>query len=110
MALIIGWLIIAISVMVGSYIVPGISVDGFMTALVAAVVLSVINIFIKPVLMALTMPITVLTLGLFALALNALLIMLVGMLVPGFDVASFWSALLFSLVLSIISWLASLIK
>lgn len=96
--------------MVGSYIVPGISVDGFMTALVAAVVLSVINIFIKPVLMALTMPITVLTLGLFALALNALLIMLVGMLVPGFDVASFWSALLFSLVLSIISWLASLIK
>ena len=96
--------------MVGSYIVPGISVDGFMTALVAAVVLSVINIFIKPVLMALTMPITVLTLGLFALALNALLIMLVGMLVPGFDVASFWSALLFSFVLSVISWLASLIK
>ena len=110
MQLLIGWLIIAITVMAGSYIIPGISVDSFTTALVVAVVLGIINIFLKPILLILTLPITILTLGLFALVLNALLIMLAANLVPGFEVSGFWAALLFALLLSVVGWIANSIK
>src|SRR5690606_38739735 len=104
MQLLIGWLIIAITVMAGSYVIPGVSVDSFMTALVVAVVLGIINIFIKPVLLVLTLPITIITLGIFAIVLNALLIMLTAYLVPGFNINGFFAALLFTILLSIVGW------
>ncbi len=88
---------------------PGITISNFTTALVAAVVIALINLGIKPVLVFLTLPINILTLGIFILVINALLFMFMAYLVPGVEVNGFWSAFLGALVLSIlsvgISWL-----
>lgn len=107
MGLLIGWLINAIAVMAGSYIIPGVSVDGFITALIVAVILGLVNTFIKPILVILTLPITIVTLGLFLLVINAVVILLVAWLVPGFMVSGFVAAVFFSLLLTIVGWLAS---
>ncbi len=100
--MIIHWLISALAIFVSALIIPGIQV-GVISALVTAIVLGLLNIFIKPVLILLTLPVNILTLGLFTFVINALLIMLAGAIVPGFKVAGFGSALLFSIVLAIIS-------
>jgi putative membrane protein len=97
------WIIGAVAILVAGYIVPGIVVTP-KVALIAAVVLGALNLFIRPVLMILTLPINILTLGLFSLVVNALLVMLTAYLVPGFVVVGFWTAFLFALVLSIINW------
>jgi putative membrane protein len=96
-------LAIAIAVMVTSYILPGIIVENVMAAFVAAVVLALVNTFLKPLLIILTLPATIMTLGLFLLVINAILLMLVGSLVSGFIVTSFWWALFGSLIISFIS-------
>ncbi len=88
-----------IAVYVTAQIVPGVSLDGFGTALVVAVILGALNTFVKPVLIILTLPITVVTLGLFLLVINVLLVLITSSLVPGFDVSGSWSALLFGLVM-----------
>lgn len=93
----------ALAVIISAYILPGVKVDGFVTAVIVAIVLGAANMFIKPVLVLLTLPLTILTLGLFTFVINAFLVLLVGSIVPGFKVEGFLSALLFSLVLSIIS-------
>jgi putative membrane protein len=103
MNIIIKLLINALAVIIAAYLLPGIEVDGFLAAVVVAVVLGIINAFIKPVVILLTLPLHLLTLGLFTLVVNALLIMLAGIVVPGFIVAGFWWALLFSIVLSVVS-------
>ena len=103
MKLVFNWLLSAIAIMIAAYILPGVSVSGFVTALVLAVVLGAINLLVRPVLLVLTLPITVLTLGLFTLVINAGLIMLAAMVVPNFMVEGFWWALLFGIVLSIVS-------
>ncbi len=88
------------------YIVPGVSITGgWLTILLAAVVWSVITLLIKPVLRILTLPITIITFGIFSLILNALLFWALAFLVPGFVIAGFWSALLGAIVLSILTWL-----
>lgn len=92
--------ITAVLVILISYILPGVHVNSFLTALLVATVLGLLNIFVKPVLVILTLPATIFTLGLFLLVINAVIILLCGELVPGFSLASFWSALLFSLLLS----------
>jgi putative membrane protein len=89
---------------------PGVIVEGFISALVLAVVLGAINMFLKPILVLLTLPINILTLGLFSLVINALLIMLASAIVPGFSVSGFWWALAFSLVLSIVTAVLSRIS
>ena len=86
-----------------AYILPGVKVSGFGAALVTAIILAVVNAIIKPVLVVLTFPITVLTLGLFVFVINALLVLLVSSIVPGFEVKGFWWAMLFSLIISVIS-------
>lgn len=86
-------------------IVPGIYDSGWEATLLAALVWSVISMVIKPVLKILTLPITIVTFGLFSFVLNALLFWLMALLVPGFAVAGFWAALLGALVLSILVWL-----
>lgn len=101
----------ALAVIISAYILPGVKVDGFLTAVVVAVVLGVVNMFIKPILLLLTLPLNILTLGLFTFVINALLVLLVSNLVPGFKVSGFLWALIFSLVLSVISsFLYSLAK
>jgi putative membrane protein len=80
----------------------GVHVAGFTTALIVAVVLGLLNIFIKPILVILTLPITFITLGLFLLVINALIIILCDNIVGGFSVDSFWTALFFSIILSIL--------
>lgn len=97
------WLISALAIGIAAYIVPGVvvTVSG---ALIAAVVLGALNLFVRPILAILTLPITILTLGLFSLVINAALVMLASYVVPGFSVAGFWTALLFALALSVVSW------
>ena len=97
------WFIAALSILIAAYIVPGVSVT-LTSALIAAVVLGALNLFIRPILLVLTLPITILTLGLFSLVINALLVMFASYLVPGFLVADFLTALLFALVLAVINW------
>ena len=104
MQILIHWFLSALAIMVAAYLLPGVSLEGFFPALVAAVVIGLINTFIKPVLLILTLPINILTLGLFTLVINALLIMLASAIVPGFLVANFGWAVLFSVVLFFINW------
>ncbi|MFZ2500533.1 MAG: phage holin family protein [Minisyncoccia bacterium] len=97
------WLISTVAVGIAAYVVPGVVVT-IPGAFVVAVALGALNLFLRPILIVLTLPITVLTLGLFSLVINALLVMLTAYLVPGFSIAGFWSALYFALVLSVIHW------
>lgn len=101
--LLLNLIVSAIAVIISAYILPGVKVDGFMTAVVVAVVLGIVNMFIKPVLVLLTLPLTILSLGLFTFVINAALVLLVSSLVPGFKVSGFLWALIFSLVLSVVS-------
>lgn len=96
-------IISALSVFVTSYILPGIKIDGFSTALVVAIVLAFLNVFLKPLLILFSIPVTIFTLGLFLLVINAFLILIASKLVSGFQVNGFWSALVFSMVLSVIN-------
>ena len=107
MKIFLNWLIYAVAIMITAYILPGVSIAGFVSALILAVVLGAINAFIKPVVVILTLPINILTLGLFTLVINALLIMLASMVVPGFGVDGFWWAMLFAIVLSMVTWVLS---
>lgn len=92
-----------LAVMVTAYILPGVKVENYVTALFAAVVLSALNTFIKPLLVLLTIPFTLLTLGLFLVVINASMIMLTDYFVEGFKVNNLWWALLFSIILSIVT-------
>ncbi len=98
---IIRFLLSGVAVVLTAYLLPGVDVTDFWTALIVALVLSIANIIVKPILIVLTIPITVLTLGLFLLVINALIILMTDYLVDGFIVDGFWWALLFSLILSI---------
>ena len=92
-----------IAVLIAEYFLSGIHIDNFMTGFILAAVIILINITIKPLLVILTLPITVVTLGLFLLVINALMIMLADRIIPGFQVDGFWWAVLFAIVLSIIN-------
>lgn len=104
MGTLISLLVNAIAVFITAYVLPGVSVDSFFTALVAAVFLGIVNTVIKPFLHIIAFPITLITLGLFALVINALLVLLVARIVPGFQVDGFFTAVLFSIVLSIVGF------
>lgn len=109
MGLIVGWIISSIAIYATAYLLPGIQVTDFTTALVAAIGLGLINAVIKPILLILTLPLNIISLGLFTFVINALMVLLAGQLVPGFLVENFWWALLFSLVVSVINGLLSAI-
>lgn len=110
MNFLINWVVSGLAVVLSAYLLPGVRLSGFFAALVTAAVLGLINAFVKPVLSLLTLPLTILTLGLFSLVLNALLIMLAAKLVPGFQVNGFWWAVAFSLVLAVVNYLLGLFK
>ncbi len=103
MEILLSWIVYALAILVAAYILPGVHVDSFWVALVTALVLGILNALLKPILIILTLPINILTLGLFTLVINALLILLASHIVNGFRVDGFWWALLFSIILSIIS-------
>lgn len=90
-----------LAVVLTAYLLPGVEVSDYGTALIVALILAIINVIVKPILVILTIPITIVTLGLFLLVINAAIILFVDNLVGGFYVSNFWWALLFSLILSI---------
>ncbi|WP_348813335.1 phage holin family protein [Flavobacterium maritimum] len=102
MKLLIRILLTAALVLLISNFMPGVHVDGFTTSIIVAMVLGLLNIFIKPIMVLLTLPFTIVTFGLFLLVINALIILLCTKIVGGFVVDSFWTALLFSVILSIL--------
>lgn len=108
MTIIVRLLFNALGLILIAQYVPGIHVSGFYPALIAALVLGVLNVVIKPILLILTLPITILTLGLFAFVINALLFQFAASFIEGFKVDSFWYALLGSLLMSIVSAIGNL--
>ena len=107
MNLLIAWLVNTVSLIAVAYLMPSIKVDTFVTALIAALVLGLVNAIIRPVLVLLTLPVTLLTLGLFIFVINGLLFWAVGSFVKGFVVDGFWAGFLGAIVYSLISWLLS---
>ncbi len=99
-------LITALSLILVTYIVPGIAVTSFVTAIIAAFILGILNAIVRPILVILTLPVTILTLGLFIFVINAGIFLFVASFVDGFHVAGFWSALFGSVLVSIISSIA----
>lgn len=97
------WIAYSLAIMLIAWLIPGIQVSGFLAALLVIVIMGLVNAFIRPLLMFLTLPLNLLTFGLFTFVVNALLFMLAGAIAPGFSVNGFWSALLGSLILSILS-------
>jgi putative membrane protein len=102
-ALLLHWLISAVSLLIVAYIIPGIEVRGFATALIAAIVIGLVNATLGFILKIVTLPLTLLTFGLFLLVINALMLQLASYLVPGFFVSGFWSAFFGAIVLSLVS-------
>ena len=105
MRLIVKWILFSLAIYGTAYLLPGIHVPDFTTALMAALGLGIINAILRPILLILTLPINILTLGLLTFVINALLVMLAAQVVPGFVVDNFWWAVLFSLVVSVLNGL-----
>lgn len=106
MRILIRWLVNALVIFSAAYLFQhkGVYVDDFFTALAISVVLGIINAILRPILLFLTLPINILSLGLFTLVINAALIMLTTLFVTGFKIDSFWIAILFGIVLSVLNW------
>ena len=102
MNLIIRILVTAFIVLLLANFLGGVSVDGFGTSIIVAIVLGLLNLIVKPLMVLFTLPVTLLTLGLFLFVINAVIILLCSELVGGFHLASFWTALLFSILLSVL--------
>lgn len=103
MKLISNWIISTIAIIITAFLIPGVYVDGLFVALMLAIVLAAINTFLRPLFILLTLPLTVLSLGLFVFIINALLVLLAAFIVPGFHVDGFWRAMLFAIVLAVIN-------
>ena len=103
------FIVVAISVWVATQVVSGVSANGLVPLAIMAVVLGLVNAIIRPILLLLTLPLTVITLGLFYFVVNGLAFNLAALLVPGFQVAGLWSGILAAIVVSIVSWLIGLI-
>jgi len=105
--LLVKWLILTAAITLASYLIEGIRVSGFLSALFTAAVLGILNVFFRPVLLILTLPINIMTLGLFTFIINAVLLKMASGIISGFQVHGFWSAVLGSLVISAVNWLLS---
>jgi putative membrane protein len=101
------WLVIAVAILLSSAILPGIRVDSLTTAILAAAVLGILNAFLRPVLLILTLPLTIVSLGIFAFVLNALMLLLVDYFVSGLEIDGFGWAFLGALIISMVSWIAN---
>jgi len=99
------WLTLTFAIIVTSYLLDGIQVSGFFSAVFAAAVLGILNAFFRPIILILTLPINILTMGLFTFVINALLLMMASGIISGFNVLGFWSAVFGALLISVVSWL-----
>lgn len=102
---IIRWLTLTGAIIVTSYLLDGIQVSGFFSALFAAAILGILNAFFRPIALLLTLPINIMTLGFFTFLINAFMLKMASGVIPGFDVYGFWSAVFGSLLISLVSWL-----
>lgn len=105
MNILIKWAIMALSIIIAANLLPAVTVSSAWTAIWLAVFLAIINVVLKPILILLTLPINILTLGLFTFVINAALILLASTVIKGFEVDGFWAALLFSILLSVFSYI-----
>jgi putative membrane protein len=103
MNIIIKWLTSSLIIMVAGYLLPGVHISSFTSALAIALVLGILNLIVRPILIVLTLPLTIITLGLFLLVINGILIILTSSLVPGFEVDNFGWALLYSILISVVN-------
>lgn len=101
--MIVHFLFSAVAVFIAAYLVPGVAIDSFITAIIFALVLGLLNAIVKPILLLLTLPLNILSLGLFTIVINILILYLASNLVPGFTISSLLSAILFGLVLAIVN-------
>jgi putative membrane protein len=101
------WLTVTAVILLSSILIPGIKVDELSTAVIAAALLGIINIFIRPILIVLTLPLNILTLGFFTFIINAFLLKLVAYFVSGFEINNFLSALLCALLISVVNWITN---
>jgi putative membrane protein len=99
------WLILTFSIIATSYLIDGIQVSGFLSAFFAAAILGILNAFFRPILLILTLPVNILSLGLFTFVINAIVLMMVSGMISGFEVYGFWSAVFGSFLISLVSWL-----
>jgi putative membrane protein len=106
-AFVIRWLVTTIAVLVAAHLVPGISYDGWGALLGASLLLGIINAFVRPILLLLSLPWIIITMGLFIFVINALVLLLVSKIVPAFQVAGFWSAFFGAIIISLVSWILS---
>jgi len=109
MFLLLKWLLMTVSVGIAAYLIPGVIVNGVFSALWVALFLGIVNVLIRPVLIFVTLPINIMTLGLFTFVINAVLVLLASRVVHGFEIKGFWTAMLFSIVLSIVNYLLNTI-
>jgi putative membrane protein len=99
------WLLLSVSVLLSAYIIEGIVVSSVLSAFFAAAILGILNTFLRPVLIIFTLPINIITFGLFTLVINALMLKMASGLIPGFHVYGFWAAVFGALVISLVNWL-----
>ncbi len=109
MRILLKWIVMAAAVLIAAYLIPGVRVASFFTAIWVALFLGIVNVLLKPILILITLPINILTLGLFTFVINAVLILLASYFIKGFQVAGFWWALIYSIVLSIVHYLLNLV-
>jgi putative membrane protein len=102
MSFLLKWVLSAVAVLIAAYLLPGVTVETFWAALVVAAILAVFNAILRPILVVLTIPVTILTLGLFLLVINAIIVLLTDAIIADFYVSGFWWALLFSLIISVL--------
>jgi putative membrane protein len=105
--ILIRWLILTVAILSAAYLLDGMEVQGFTSAFFAAAVLGILNAVLRPVLIILTLPLNILSLGLFTFVINAFLLKMASGVIPGFEVHGFWPALFGSLIISLVSWLLS---
>jgi putative membrane protein len=99
------WLVLTAAVLAASWLLEGIRVDGLLSALAAAATLGILNAFLRPLIILLTLPVNILTLGLFTFVINALMLQIVSQVIPGFTVQGFWTAVFGALIIGAVSWL-----
>jgi putative membrane protein len=102
------WLVLTAAVLTASWLLDGIRVNGVFPALLAAALLGILNAFFRPLIILLTLPVNILTLGLFTFVINALMLMIVSEIIPGFDIRGFWTAVIGALIIGVASWLLNI--
>lgn len=102
-------LLTALAAFFAAKLTPGVNITSYWTAILLAIVLGLLDVFVKPILEFISIPVTIVTLGLFLLVINALIILLASWIISSFQVSGFWAAMLYSIIFSIVSWLLNLI-